>query len=348
MHIKVRVSDLEVNQIVATDLYSPDGVLMLGAGTVLNETRIQRLRTMGVLEVWIERENTRTLNPGRQLLNPTLMSGYDRAARELGALFERATSSKKVEIVEVIATLQRFEEVCEPETNPFRIFISLLTDEDTLVHHSIRVAMLSKKLGEWMGLDGDACEELQLAGALHDIGKTQLPAELVRKQERLTDADMMLYQTHPSLGYEVLQNSRLPERIALVAKNHHETLNGQGYPYGLREEEIDLYSRIVAVANEFVNLTSRTARYWSVSLYNALDELSQMSFGKLDPHCVWQLTTHLKTFFIGNLVELSDSTTGRVVYVSPYQVTKPLIRTGDVYLDLTELRHLSIRRVLSW
>ncbi|KEO83246.1 HD-GYP domain-containing protein [Tumebacillus flagellatus] len=348
MQIKVRVSDLTEKQIVATDLYTPDGVLILGAGTVLNETRIQRLQDLGIVDVWIERENCKTLNPGHHYLHPELTFGYDLAARELGEIFDQVVSTKQVQLIDVIATLQRFEESCEVESNPLCIFVSLLNEDDSLAHHSLRVAMLAKQLGAWLGLDPDATAELQLAGALHDIGKTQLPRDLVRKQERFSEEDEMLYLTHPTLGYEILQNSRLPERIALVAQNHHETLDGLGDPYGLDCDEIDLYSRIVAVANEFINLTSLTPHTWSVNVYHAIEELTSLSYGKLDPRVVWQLTEHLKTYFIGNTLELSDGTTGQVVYVSPYQVTKPLIRTGDVYLNLTEVRHLSIRRVLSW
>jgi putative nucleotidyltransferase with HDIG domain len=348
MHIKVRSAGLSEKQILASNLVTADGRLILGAGTVLNETKINRLREMGIAEVWIERENLMTLNPGQDEIESGMAAAYERAARDLAASFQKVQATKKIEVAEIIAALQRFEESCAQETNPFKIYISLLTEDDSLAHHAIRVAMLSKRLGSWLGLEDDPCEELLLAGALHDIGKTQLPPELVQKRERLTDEEMNLYQSHPTIGYDLLQKSRLPERIAQVAKNHHEYLNGSGYPYGLQGEEIDLYSRIVAVANEFVNMTSITSRYWSVSFYNAMEEIVQLGFGKLDPRCVWMLKQHLRTYFVGNRVLLSDGTAGQVVYVCPYQDTKPLLCTEQGFLDLGEQRDLQIRRVISW
>jgi len=115
--------------------------------------------------------------------------------------------------------------------------------------HQRKVATLSAAIARRMGLQEKACEGIFLAAMVHDIGKISIPAELLSKPSRLNPLEMALIRTHPDSACEILEKVESPWRLAEVVRQHHERMDGSGYPRGLRGEEILLEARIIAVAD---------------------------------------------------------------------------------------------------
>ena len=115
--------------------------------------------------------------------------------------------------------------------------------------HQRKVATLSAAIARRMGLPEKACEGIFLAAMVHDIGKISIPAELLSKPSRLNPLEMALIRTHPDSACEILEKVESPWRLAEVVRQHHERMDGSGYPRGLRGEEILLEARIIAVAD---------------------------------------------------------------------------------------------------
>ncbi|WP_331345402.1 HD-GYP domain-containing protein [Cellvibrio sp. UBA7661] len=116
---------------------------------------------------------------------------------------------------------------------------------------------------------------LRIAGLVHDIGKISIPSEYLTKPTRLSRAEYSILQTHPSNGYNILKNVDFPWPIADVAHQHHERVDGTGYPNGLKGDEIVLEARIIAVADVIESMaTSRPYRH-ALGLDKALAEVEQ-------------------------------------------------------------------------
>jgi PAS domain S-box-containing protein/putative nucleotidyltransferase with HDIG domain len=115
--------------------------------------------------------------------------------------------------------------------------------------HQRRVAQLSMAIGREMGLSDDCVNGLYLAAIVHDIGKIRVPAEVLTRPGRLSSIEFEMVKTHVEAGYEILKAIDFPWPIADVVRQHHERLNGTGYPNGLRGDELLLESRILAVAD---------------------------------------------------------------------------------------------------
>jgi len=115
--------------------------------------------------------------------------------------------------------------------------------------HQARVSKIATAMAERMGLPDASVQAVRIAGTVHDIGKMNIPAEILSKPGRLTDAELALIRTHAERGYEILSPIEFPWPIADLVRQHHERLDGSGYPGGLTGDQILLESRILAVAD---------------------------------------------------------------------------------------------------
>ncbi|WP_353687094.1 HD-GYP domain-containing protein [Thermodesulfovibrio sp. 3462-1] len=124
--------------------------------------------------------------------------------------------------------------------------------------HSVNVGVLSVGLGIQIGLDRDTIYKLGIGAILHDLGKSQIPNEILNKQGRLNETEYNIIKQHVLFGYEILKEKKeVPKESLLAVLQHHEKLSGRGYPYGLKGEEIKLFGRITAIADCYDALTTR-------------------------------------------------------------------------------------------
>jgi len=148
------------------------------------------------------------------------------------------------------------------------------------------VTELAVAIGAELGFDQDRLESLQIAGLMHDIGKIGVPSEILSKPSRLTDAEMALIQNHPQMAYDILRNIDFPWPIAEFVLQHHERLDGSGYPNGLSGDQIRLEARIIAVADVVEAVSSHRPYRAALGLDAALDEITEGSGTAYDPAVV--------------------------------------------------------------
>jgi PAS domain S-box-containing protein len=139
--------------------------------------------------------------------------------------------------------------------------------------HQRRVSDLARAIAFHMGLSSDQVDGVRLAGVIHDIGKISVPAEILSKPGLLTNLEFALIKTHPQVGYEILKDIEFPWDIATVVLQHHERMNGSGYPQGLSGEDILLASRILAVADVVEAMASHRPYRPALGIEKALDEI---------------------------------------------------------------------------
>jgi len=139
--------------------------------------------------------------------------------------------------------------------------------------HQDRVARFSAAIADRLGLDDHRIRGLRLGCQLHDIGKIGIPAEILNKPGRLSPIEMELIRTHPDIGYEIIKDIAFDWPVASIVRDHHERLDGSGYPRGLRDSEICLEARIVAVADVAEAISSHRPYRPALGLAAAADEL---------------------------------------------------------------------------
>ncbi len=159
--------------------------------------------------------------------------------------------------------------------------------------HVKRVSEYSRVIAKAMGLPPEKVEEIRMASMMHDIGKLLIPPEVLEKMGRLTDEEFEVMKTHVTIGESLLHNApgEIMETARLIALQHHEWWNGKGY-LGIRGKEIDIASRITAVADVYDALTSKRSYKTAWTSEQAFKIISEESGSHFDPDVVHAFTTH--------------------------------------------------------
>lgn len=155
--------------------------------------------------------------------------------------------------------------------------------------HSQRVCEVSLLIAERLGFGPEALEELRVGTVLHDIGKIGVPDAILNKRGRLTDDEFEIMKTHPVIGYEICRPLALSEGVLMIIRNHHEKLDGSGYPDGLKGGELPLSLRIVCVADAFDAMSSRRPYRGVMDRHTVMSEFSRGAGIQFDPVVVESL-----------------------------------------------------------
>jgi putative nucleotidyltransferase with HDIG domain len=148
--------------------------------------------------------------------------------------------------------------------------------------HQKRVALISAAIAKKLGLNNEQIEALYMAAMVHDLGKVAVPAEILTKPSRLTDLEMQMVQGHAESGYQILKDIPFPYPIAEMVYQHHERLDGSGYPRALKGEAICLEARILAVADTIEAMATHRPYRPGRGLHTAMNEVMVEAGSKLD------------------------------------------------------------------
>ncbi|WP_054028269.1 HD-GYP domain-containing protein [Bacillus sp. FJAT-28004] len=263
-------------------------------------------------------------------------------------LFESILVSRKVPLMEIrnevlpaILQLSKYKDI-------FELFEAVKAKDDYVYQHNVGVGVISTLIGRWMNLDDSELSILSLAATLHDVGKIKLPLEVLNKPGKLNEAEFQLIKKHTIFGYELLKGTTgLSLRIARVALQHHEREDGNGYPLGLKKENIDLFSSIVAVADIFHAMSSKRPYHEPLSFHEIVNQMTDGKFGVLNPQIISVFIENLMKRLVGKQVLLTDGREGEVVYINPHNIETPLIKLADYFLDLSQERDVHIKSIIA-
>jgi len=152
--------------------------------------------------------------------------------------------------------------------------------------HSRRVTDYAVVLGEALGWRGEQLEQLRIAGLLHDLGKIGVPGSILNKQGRLSEEEYAIIQRHPEDGAQILSKIKMLHPHVPIIRYHHEWFNGNGYPAGLRGDEIPIGARVMAVADAFDAMTADRPYRKGLPAEQAIMRLEEAAGSQFDPQLV--------------------------------------------------------------
>ena len=213
--------------------------------------------------------------------------------------------------------------------------------------HPVNVALISYVIGKWMNMDGTKLENLLCAGLLHDIGKARIKDSILDKEADLTPDEIEKIMAHPVVGYKIISSVNLFNiQILQGILFHHERMDGSGYPLELKGEKINIYSRIIAVADSYDAITTNKVYRKKDSPLKALEEIQENSTQQLDVAICKIFIHNLINFFNGRAILLNNKQIGSIVRINPAAIAKPMVCCENEYYDLSVDNELEIVEVL--
>lgn len=191
------------------------------------------------------------------------------------------TISPTVETIRLYGSLQ------DLYLNTVKALAAAIDAKDQYTHgHSFRVARFSNAIGRHLGVPEKLLNDLDIAAYMHDLGKIGVPESILGKPGKLTEEEFREIKKHPLLTNKILEPIHLPSLIVDAAVQHHERVDGKGYPFGLKGEQISLFGRIIAVADVFDALTSKRPYREAMTVEKALGILCEDVDKAFDPRAV--------------------------------------------------------------
>ena len=206
-----------------------------------------------------------------------------------------------------------------------RILSAGTTSSNYLVNHSVRSTVLAIVLGSHLKLPPHRLIELGVSSILHEIGMVRLPPQLYMAGSQLTPAERHSITAHPILGYNILKEKQFPLAVSLAALEHHERMNGSGYPRGLSGDKISVYARIIAVACSYDAVTGARPFKEAREGYEGMVDLLKNDGKQYDDTVIKALVYSLSIYPIGSYVLLTNAKSGQVVDVNPDNPRYPVV-----------------------
>lgn len=219
---------------------------------------------------------------------------------------------------------------------------------DIMVRNSVLCALTSYQLAKWSKFADKDLLQIAMAALLHDIGNVKVDEAILRKPTRLTNDEVHEMRQHTIYGFKILENvTGLNQGVWLTALQHHERIDGSGYPMKVKGEKIHPYAKIVMIADMYHAMTSNRYHRKAESPYLVLEELYAGSFGKLEPVYVQTFIERTTQFHNGVMVRLNDGRIAEIVFTDRNNPTRPMVSMHGQILNLAQQRQLFICEVFA-
>jgi putative nucleotidyltransferase with HDIG domain len=223
----------------------------------------------------------------------------------------------------------------------------LKRSDDYTFDHSLRVSILAANVAKWLGYSHSQIEEVAEAGLLFDIGKMKIPQYILKKEGSLTDEEFAIMKKHTQLGYSILLRTKgISSSVKYAALQHHERMDGSGYPLRLRSGQIHEYAKIIMICDIFDAMISKKPYGKGFSKIEAAEYLNWNTSSSFDTKMVYILVSKISEYMVGKKVILNTGEAGKIVFIDVNYPTRPTIQVGDRIVDLIKDKKIKIIKIV--
>ena len=326
----LRIDKLDMGMILEEDIVDQHtGVVLIAKNMAITKAFIDKLISNGIDEVAIKKEEIPI-----EKYNEPLMEEYNKIGDRIDKIFGHVKNGEKLNFETVTLEIQDFVQEVVKERDILTQMRLLKRDDDHIFNHSLAVSILASSLGKWMNYSQKEILELSIAGLFHDIGKLKIDDEIINKPANLTEEEFEIMRKHPFYSSQILSaTGNFSQDVILGVLQHHEKIDGAGYPNKVTGDRIHKYARIISICNVYHYLTSRRIYNDKESPLKVADYIRHKSFTSLDPEMTGVFLKNIATFYVGNKVVLSTGEIGIIVYIHPQDKTRPVVKIGDKFID---------------
>lgn len=345
----MRTRQLKPGMIIDQSVEDRMGRNLVVRGSILDDYIIESLLKLGVMSVYIQDGEYNPDDPDK-ILSDIAKRNVERLREDDRAKVTLSDSVRK----RVSEGIQYIYNHTEPEamaeasdsiTNDLLAAIDsnsaiaidineLKTSDEYTFKHSVDVATIAMILAKQQGLSQQEVHEIGVSGLLHDVGKTKIPPEILNKPGRLEEEEFAIMKQHSVYGYRMIKDHpSFNNAISLGVLQHHEKINGKGYPLGFDEPKICPYAKLLSVADIYDALVTERPYKAAFSQRDAVEMIMSMT-GELDINAMKSFLESMILYPVDSIVELSTGEKARVVRNNPHYILRPevvAVDSGRVY-----------------
>lgn len=346
----VRIRSLKEGMRIDQNIKDRLDRVLIAKGTYLADYQIEALERMGISGVYVSEGEEDAPNPQEKPMTAVARKNIAKLRTDDPAKVKLSESIKK-RVSEGIQFLYNdtdspnFTSTSTNITNnllkaiednaAIAVDISVLkTSDEYTFKHSVDVATMSMVVAKKMGLKHQDVYNIGIAGLLHDMGKSKIPLTVLNKPARLTDEEFEIMKKHSVYGYQILKEKKeFSDPIALAVLQHHEKMNGKGYPMGVSGDKISPYAKILSVVDVYDALVTERPYKKGMSQRDAIEIIMSMT-EELDIDAMRSFLGSIILYPVESIVQLSNGEEACVVENHPEAVLRPTVvglESGRVY-----------------
>lgn len=359
---KIKVNELRPNYVLARDVVTKSGIVILAKNTMLNSINYTKLNSNNVSYVYVWEDSIdkslpvfdKEVHTIEEQMEPVFEkqefkgfeNSYKNNLNEAKNAIDSVLNGKMKDKGEMYGIVKNIIQTVNCKSDIFSYMGYLKNTGEYTYTHSLNVSVLCNLFSKWLGMSEEETEDLTVAGLLHDIGKTKINREILNKKGRLTSEEFEEVKKHTLIGYEIVKNMNLSDDVKDAVLMHHEKVNGTGYPNGLRGENIGRYARIVAICDIYEAMTAERTYRDKICPFTVIRNFERENFGILDTEFLLIFLQNIAYTYVGSWVKLTDDTTAEVVFINKSQMSRPIVKSGDDYIDLSKNLDLDIKFII--
>ena len=323
----IKTNNLTPGMMVGRKVMSREGVSLLCKDACLTKAYINKLVSWDVQSIYV--------NDGVNA-KAEFMEKYEEITKNVMRTFKTIRKSGQIPVMEMHELVDQVISPLINITGVLDYLYEVKLHSDYTFQHSVNVAVITGIFSRWLNYSGEEYRNLVMAGLLHDVGKISIPLSILNKQGKLLDSEFSAIKKHSEAGYKLFKKSDdIFEGTKMGVLQHHERVDGSGYPFGVQGSEIHTYAKIVAIADMYDAITSDRAYRRKLTPFAAMKVIEEEMHNTLDISICLRILANMRDYLIGIGVLLNDGQKATVIAINFQEWMTPMVRTYDgIFLDL--------------
>ncbi len=320
--LRLSSDQLTPGMIVGRSIVDASGRMLLAGGQVLSQQYILRIQDLDIPTIYIDDQLGIEDSP-----SPVSSATVSKATTYLKQSYQQCVQTGKINISAIKAQVDNIIDELVANGDLLVGMADLKSYDEYTYQHSVNVCVLAVMMGVSKGYNRFQLQTLGVGAILHDIGKINVPVEILNQPGSLSDEDFNIIKQHPWHGFKIIKDSGgIALLSAHVALQHHEHLDGKGYPRGLNAAKIHEYGQITGVADMFDALVSDRPYRRGYNNHDALNIVQEAKGHHLSPEFVDLLLTHINLYPPGTVVVLTTKDIAIVTKENPEEPRRPQVK----------------------
>ncbi|WP_368488197.1 HD-GYP domain-containing protein [Clostridium sp. BJN0013] len=317
------INRVNEKDVLGKSILTCDGQVLLKTGVELTNNYINKLKELGVFYLYVEDERLEDVNIEDEKLLELKQASMKSMSNIMSNLYNCNEKELRKSFIGIEDMVNYIIELGDVNKSLYDI----QTYDNYTFIHSIDTCIMASFLGVSAGYDKWQLREIGIGASLHDIGKTKIPLEILNKETKLTDEEFKEIKNHPIYGAKILKkNVIISDAVIKIVEQHHERIDGRGYPYGLEDKQITNYAKLICICDVYDAVSNDRCYRRKFSPNDAYELILSGSGSNFDQNLVYNFKNTFAIYPLGCGVQLSNRIKGYVVKQNKGFPDRPVIR----------------------